>query len=65
MQESQRSELEAEFQRQASARDAEVEEQTSKHCSEVSRLQQDVCNALRSRDELLLLADSNKQKVVD
>jgi len=62
-QESQRSELEAEFQRQASARDAEVEELTLKHSGEVSRLQQEVSNAVRSRDELLLLADSNKQKV--
>ena len=63
-QESQRSEFDAEFQRQASVRDAEVEELTLRHVGEVSRMQQEVSSALRSRDELLLLADSSKQKVV-
>ena len=45
------------------AHQAEVDELTSRHREQVVRLERDLAAAMRTRDEQLLLAESNKQQV--
>jgi len=45
------------------AHQAEIDQVTSQHAERVSRLERDLVTAIRTRDEQLLAAESNKQEV--
>jgi Skp family chaperone for outer membrane proteins len=45
------------------AHQAEIDELVSRHRDEVARLERDLANIARNRDEQLLMAESSKQQV--